>query len=271
KRWVGLAFLFDTLTGELRAIVPDGEIQRRRVAATTAVAVRHLARSGARTVAVYGSGFQAEAAVHAIGSALPACAFRVWSPNEARRRALAERCRHEGLDVEAADSPEQPAKGADVVVTATNALDRVVRWDWISPGALIACVKAQELGHEILTKADRIILHTRDLDPINYIAGRGSEPLRDTDFVDTLFGDKRGDGDVRELLKRLPNNAPDLADVVTGKVQARAKAGERVVFLNPVGTGLQFAAVTKALLEAAELQGVGQKLPTIWFTEDVHP
>ncbi len=92
---------------------------------------------------------------------------------------------------------------ADVVVTATNALDRVVEPEWIKPGAVVACVKAQELGREILTQADRIILHTHDLDPINYMAGKGNEPFRDTDFVDTLFGEKRGDGDVRDLLKSL--------------------------------------------------------------------
>jgi alanine dehydrogenase len=62
-RWVGLVFIFDTLSGELCAIIPDGEMQRRRVGATTAVAIRHLARPDARIVGVYGSGFQAEGAV----------------------------------------------------------------------------------------------------------------------------------------------------------------------------------------------------------------
>jgi ornithine cyclodeaminase/alanine dehydrogenase-like protein (mu-crystallin family) len=44
-----------------------------------------------------------------------------------------------------------------------------------------------------------------------------------------------------------------------------------VVFLNPVGTGLQFAAVAKQMLSAAERQGIGERLPTIRFTEDMHP
>ncbi|HUZ71472.1 MAG TPA: hypothetical protein VMU87_00685 [Stellaceae bacterium] len=270
-RWVGLVFIFDTLSGELRAIMPDGEVQRRRVGATTAVAVRHLARPDARVVGVYGSGSQAEGAVYAVASVLPNCEIRLWSPNRERRRALAQRCRADGLNIEAMESPEQSAKGADVVVTATNALDRVVQPDWIGPGTLVACVKAQELGRELLTGADRIVIHTRDLDPVNYVAGKGTEPFKDTDFIDTLFGEKRGDGDVRELLKTIAASAPDLADVVTGRVQARVAAGERVVFLNPVGTGLQFAAVAKQILSAADQQGVGERLPTIWFTEDMHP
>ena len=271
-RWVGLVFVFDTLTGELRAIMPDGEVQRRRVGATTAVAVRHLARPGARTVGIYGSGSQAEGAVLAVASVLPNCQIRLWSPNRDNRRALAQRGNELGIAIEAVETAEQVARGADVVVTATNALDRVVEPEWIAPGALVACVKAQELGREILAKADRIIVHTRDLDPINYVAGKGNEPFRDTDFVDTLFGAERGGGDVRDVLKSLAvPGTPDLADVVSGRVKGRTTAEERIVFLNPVGTGLQFAAVAKHIISAAERQKLGERLPTAWFTEDMHP
>jgi ornithine cyclodeaminase/alanine dehydrogenase-like protein (mu-crystallin family) len=270
-RWVGLVFVFDTLTGELRGIMPDGEVQRRRVGATTAVAVRHLARPGARSVGVYGSGSQAEGAVLAIASALPGCEIRLWSPSRDNRRALVQRCRDLGINIEAVEAREQPALGADVVVTATNALDRVIEPEWIGRGALVTCVKAQELGREILDRADRIIVHTRDLDPINYVAGKGNEPFRDTDFVDTLFGAPRGDGDVRDLLKSLAADTPDLADVVSGRIKGRSHPEDRVVFLNPVGTGLQFAAVAKQILSAAERQGLGERLPTAWFTEDMHP
>jgi hypothetical protein len=111
----------------------------------------------------------------------------------------------------------------------------VVESDWIEPGTLVACVKAHELGHEILTGADRIILHARDLNPINYVTGYGPEPFRDTDFVDMLFNEKRGGGDVRDLLKTLATSAPDLADVLCGRIVEES--------YNPVGTGLQFAAV----------------------------
>lgn len=270
RRWVGLLFFFDTQTGELRAILPDGEVQRRRVAATTAVAVRHLARQGANSAAIYGAGFQAEAAIYALHAVLPDCEFRIWSPTTEHRQNLATRCSGEGIAVTAVTEPRAASVEADVVVTATNALDTVVHWDWIAPGAVIACVKAQELGEEVLRNADRIIIHTRDLEPINYLVGE-AKPFRDTDFVDRLFGMNRGKGDVPDLLQSLAEEAPDLADVLGQKVPARSSENERIVFLNPVGTGLQFAAIGRELLAAAEARGVGRRLPGNWFTENLHP
>lgn len=270
-RWVGLVFIFDTLTGELRAIAPDGEIQRRRVAATTAVAIRHLARTGSRVVGIYGSGSQAEGAVHAVSCVLPDCEIKLWSPNRVHREGLADRCRRDGINIRATESVEQSAIGSDVVVTATNALDPVLDWEWISPGTLVTCVKAQELGEKILRKADRVVVHTKDLEPINYVTGQGNEPFRDTDFLDRLFGGARGRGHAGELLQQISERSPDLADVIGGRGEGRVRDGERVVFLNPLGNGLQFAAVAKELIAAAERQGVGERLPGAWFTEDMHP
>lgn len=42
---------------------------------------------------------------------------------------------------------------------------------------------------------------------------------------------------MRDLLKSLADDTPDLADVVSGRVPGRTNSEERVVFLNPVGTG----------------------------------
>jgi alanine dehydrogenase len=270
-RWVGLVFVFDTLSGELRAIFPDGEIQRRRVAATTAVAIRHLARRDAKVIGIYGSGSQGEGAVRVIGTAMPHCELRLWSPNPDNRRRLVERCQQDGINVRCMDEPDLAARGADAIVLATNALDPVIEWDWIDPGTLVTCVKAQELGEGILSRVDRIVLHTRDVEPTNYMAGDKSGPFKDTDFTDRLFGAERGKGDASAFLRGLPQDLPELFDIVTGEVEARVGDGERVVFLNPVGNGLQFAAISRQIIDAAEAQGVGQRLPAEWFSEELHP
>jgi hypothetical protein len=63
KKWVGLIQLFSAETGEPLAMFPDGVIQRMRVAVTSALASREMARQGAAVMAIFGSGWQAGAHV----------------------------------------------------------------------------------------------------------------------------------------------------------------------------------------------------------------
>jgi ornithine cyclodeaminase/alanine dehydrogenase-like protein (mu-crystallin family) len=65
KKWVGLIQLFSAETGEPLAMFPDGVIQRMRVAVTSALAAREMARQDAAVMAIFGSGWQAGAHVPA--------------------------------------------------------------------------------------------------------------------------------------------------------------------------------------------------------------
>src|SRR5262245_10986835 len=58
-RWVGLVLLFSTETGQLLAMFPDGVMQRLRVGAASGLALKHLAREDASTLALIGAGWQA--------------------------------------------------------------------------------------------------------------------------------------------------------------------------------------------------------------------
>ena len=42
-------------------------------------------------------------------------------------------------------------------------------------------------------------------------------------------------------------------------------------FLNNLGLGYQFAAAGSVIYRRAKEEGVGNELPTDWFTETVHP
>src|SRR5215813_15324532 len=84
-RFVGLVMLFSTTTGEPLAILPDGVIQRMRVAATTGLAARYLARADAAEVAMLGCGWQAGAQIAAILEVRNVRRVRCYSPNAERR------------------------------------------------------------------------------------------------------------------------------------------------------------------------------------------
>jgi ornithine cyclodeaminase/alanine dehydrogenase-like protein (mu-crystallin family) len=89
-KYVGWVMLLSTENGEPLAIFPDGVVQRMRVASSSAIAARYLARPDASTLALFGSGWQA-------GSHLPAmCAVRnikrvnVYSPTKSNREVFAK-------------------------------------------------------------------------------------------------------------------------------------------------------------------------------------
>ena len=270
-KYVGLGMLVSTEHGEPLAIFPDGVVQRMRVASSSAIAARHLARQDASTLALFGSGWQA-------GSHLPAmCAVRnikrvnVFSPTKANREAFVNDMQQKvAAAVYAADSPEDCVRNADIIATTTNSLSRVINPDWVKPGMHVTCVRVPELGDETIRKVDRLIIHSHKHAPENYVAGYGDDGIPAHDAIDII---KRGPGKAKDSLVEHPFwlAAPELRELVAGSVPGGATPEETTGFLNNLGTGLQFAAVGAAVFTEAKARGVGREIPTDWFLESVHP
>jgi alanine dehydrogenase len=270
-KYVGLVMLFSTITGEPLAMFPDGVVQRMRVASSSALAARFLAREDSSTLALFGSGWQA-------GSHLPAmCAIRplkrvnVFSPTKANREAFARELQQKvTAEVRPADTPEEAVKDADIIAATTNSLTRVVNPDWVKPGLHLTCVRVPELGDETIRKVDRLVIHAHQHAPLNFVAGFGEEGIEAHDAIDII---QQGPAHARDVKVEHPFwlSAPALKDLVTGKAQGRANAQESTCFLNNIGIGLQFAAVGAAVFKQATEKGVGREIPTDWFLETVHP
>src|SRR5207302_5659903 len=172
EKYVGLVMLFSTENGEPLAIFPDGVVQRMRVASSSALAARYLAREDASTLAIFGSGWQA-------GSHLPAmCAVRnikkvrEYSPTKANREAFANAMAQKvTAEVRPDGDPEEAARGADVIATTTNSLSRVVSPEWVKPGVDLTCVRVAELGEGAIRKVDGVIIQTQKHDPGDEVGG----------------------------------------------------------------------------------------------------
>ena len=65
--------------------------------------------------------------------------------------------------------------------------------------------------------------------------------------------------------------APELKDVIAGKVPGRGSPDEITCFVNNIGLGIQFAALGGAVYREADSKGIGRDIPTDWFLESVHP
>lgn len=269
-KYVGLVMLFSTQNGEPLAIFPDGVVQRMRVASSSAIAARYLAREDASTLALFGSGWQA-------GSHLPAmCAVRnikrvnVYSPTRNNRETFAREMGEKvDAEVRPVDSPEEAVRGADIIATTTNSLSRVVSPEWVTPGIHLTCVRVPELGDETIHKVERLVIHSHKHAPENYVAGFGDDGIAAHDAIDII---KKGPGRGESLVEHpFWLAAPELRELVAGKVPGRATAEETTCFLNNLGIGLQFAAVGAAVFQEAQARGVGREIPTDWFLESVHP
>jgi thiomorpholine-carboxylate dehydrogenase len=95
---------------------------------------KRLASPDSQVLALLGSGVQAKAHLEALSEVRRFDEVRVWSrtPEHARRFAAEHGAR--ALDAEAA------VRGADVVVTATNALEPILKGAWLKPGAHVNAV-----------------------------------------------------------------------------------------------------------------------------------
>lgn len=252
--YVGLILLLSADTGELLSIMPDGIIQAMRVAATGGLSIRLLAREDASTMALLGAGWQARAAVQAACAVRRLKQVRVFSPNpESRKRFAAEMSRALGVEVAPVDTAKQACKGADIVSCATNSLGTVLDADWAEEGQHILSIRRNEIDPGLYARADRVVIHDKQLKPTNYIIGDAEQYAELREGYDTL--------DLSAY--------PELDELITGKTPGRKSAREITIFCNNRGTGLQFAAVAKHVLELAIAQGKGHELPVEWLVQSV--
>lgn len=261
-RWVGLVLMFSSETGAMLGIFPDGVMQRIRVGASNGIAIKHLARKDARTLALVGSGWQAGGQLMAALASHPFERVRIFSPRAESREAFAaeSRIRHAGVNIQTVDNAEECVAGADVIMAATSSMVRVLQPSWLKPGVHVSCIKAQEVDQELLNGCSRVVVHVsaqpKQID--NIMPGT---PHVTTEHTGGWWN--APDSRFREY--------PDLAQVVAGKVRGRTSDDEVTCFVNNVGIGLQFAAAGVLVLDKAEKAGLGHELPDDWFSETVHP
>jgi len=261
NRYVGLVLLFSTHTGEPLAIMPDGVMQRDRVGATNGIAAKYLAREDASVLAVLGSGWQAGAQVTAHDAVRELTDIRVYSPNRKNRETFAEEMSEViGKEVRACDSGEAACRGAHLVACATNAVMSVFARDWLEPGMHIGTVRpgATEVDKSAWENIDVFALLDHD-DNAEMIYTHGVQVGEDK------VGKYGVDHDDWHAA------LPSLPQIITGQRDGRTDDEQVTCFLNNLGMGYQFAAAGYLVHKKAIEAGIGNDLPTDWFTETVHP
>ncbi len=229
--------LFDLATGALTATIAADKLGQVRTGAATGVAAKHLAKEGARTLGIVGTGWQAESQVEAIRAAVPTIDRVVaWSRKPERVTAF---CAKTGA--EAAESPSDAAS-CDVVVTVTTSRDPVVRGDWLREGALVCAVGA---NHPTSRELDAAVIDRAAFVCCDSIA---DARLESGDLIEPVEAGQLDWLDVHEL-----------HEVVAGEVAARQSDDDIVVFKSNGIAPWDIALAHELVLRARE-RGVGVEL-----------
>src|SRR5207237_4783333 len=158
--------LLDPNTGALVALLDGRYITEARTAAVSAVSSRLLARKGASSLALIGSGVQARSHLEALARVHELRSISVWSPNAERRQKFAkEAAPHAPCRVDAVGHPGEAVVGADLVVLVTSSPSPVLEDGWVKPGAHImsvgACRPTQREMDPALTARARLFVDSR--------------------------------------------------------------------------------------------------------------
>jgi ornithine cyclodeaminase/alanine dehydrogenase-like protein (mu-crystallin family) len=238
--------------------MPDGVIQKMRVAAMSAVGAKHLAPAKPRVLGLFGSGWQASAHIQALCSLFPFERVKVYSPNQDNCRKFAHEMSEKlGRSIEPVASARAAVEGSDCIQAATAAWDPVFDGHWIEKGMYVASIggsdgsnKRREIDDETIRRADIYIVHAKD------VAQQDKSP----DIWDAAQSGIIKWDDIHEI-----------QELVAGRIKGRTSADQITLYNNNTGSGIQFAAVGAAVMKRARSLGLGRELPTEWFLESVSP
>jgi ornithine cyclodeaminase/alanine dehydrogenase-like protein (mu-crystallin family) len=254
--FVGLVQLFSSETGELLAIMPDGLIQQTRVGVTSALGMKVMARNNSEVLGLIGSGGQAKAHYRFMTAVMPLKKVKVFSPNAEHRAAFVEEMAAEtGVPGEPVSSAEEATRGSDIVCSATNSSQPVLKLDWLEPGMHYNSIREFETDLAVLERCDVIAIHTQF---------GGIQHYQPPGIDDDMPG-------VRREKPRDWSKYPEICDLIAGKVPGRANDKQITFFLNNVGTGVQFAAMGYTAYQGAKNKGLGREIPSEWFMQDIKP
>ena len=229
--------LFDLADGSLIAMIAADRLGQVRTGAATGVAAKHLARPGATSLGLIGAGWQAESQLAAVRAAVPSIE-RVVVTSRTAERAGAFANAH---GAEVAETPSD-AGGCDVVVTVTTSRDPVLRGDWLSGGALVCAIgandpRSRELDAQVIARATLVCCDS--LEDAKLESGDLIEPIA-TGGLDWL--------EVHEL-----------HDIVAGEIPGRQSDDDVVVFKSN-GIAPWDLAIGHEVLRRARDAGVGVAL-----------
>lgn len=216
---LGAVLLHGGETGELLAVANASAITAIRTAAVSAVATKLLARDDAKVLAVIGTGVQGKSHLKAIPLVRDIEEVRVCGRGE---------------------SVEDAVRGADIIVTATNSREPILRREWLKPGVHINAVGSS-------------VASTRELDSATVAAA--------SLFVDRRESTVNEAGDYLFALREgaIPGSdhiRAEIGEILVGTATGRTSSDEITLFKS-LGLAIEDLASVQFLFDKASRSGGG--------------
>lgn len=241
-----LVLLYEEADGQLLALIEADRLGQMRTGAASGVATKYLARQGAASVGILGTGWQAESQLVAVCAVRPIRAIKAYSRHEAGRRRFAERMREAlGVAVTPVGTPEEAVRGQEIVITATSARDPVCRGAWLEPGAHVNAI-----GANFLSKRE---LDSEAIARAAVVAVDSAEQCR-LEAGDLLPAVERGVLTWESLV--------ELGRIVDGQVPGR-RTEQEITLFKSLGIALEDVATALRVYELARSKGVGERI-ALW-------
>ncbi|MCI0529544.1 MAG: ornithine cyclodeaminase family protein, partial [Nitrospira sp.] len=239
-----LFFLYHSETGELLAIMEANRLGQMRTGAASGVATKYIARLDARSVGLFGAGWQAQTQLMAVCAVRQIQTVKVYSRTPEKRQAFSQEMnRLLNADIRPVDTPEEAVQGSDIVITITTAREPVFKGEWLEAGTHLNVAGSnsiikREVDDTALKRSGLIVVDSRE-------DGR----IESGDLIVPIEKGIIHWGQIREL-----------GEIVAGYVPGR-RAPDEITLFKSNGLAIEDVAVAAKVYELAKSQGVGVELP----------
>ena len=244
ERASAVIVLNDATTNYPVAIMEGGLISGMRTAAITAVATRHLARSGFTDVACIGCGPIAQMQMQTLLEQFPQIrAVHLFDLSRDAMHVMRSMLgsRFPAVGWELCGSAELAVRAADVVVTCTVTATPYLEHAWLKTGAFVCNVSIMDVHKDVYEKVDKVIVD--DWDQSN----------REKKIINQLVLEGRFS---REQLHA------ELGEIVIGRKPGRERDDE-IILLNPMGMALDDMVCARHFYHLALERNAGTRLPLL--------
>jgi ornithine cyclodeaminase/alanine dehydrogenase len=160
--------LYDTATGELLAMIEADKLGQMRTGAASGIATKYLACEDAKSVGIYGTGWQAQTQLAAVCAVRPIESVKVFSRSAEKRNSFSAAMSKElGLaNITPVAEPEAAAE-ADILITITSSREPVLKGAWIQDGTHINAaggnsILRSEVDDDVIKRANFIAVDSKD-------------------------------------------------------------------------------------------------------------